>query len=53
MFLKKYENIGVEGNCCHKKLQTNLCLHGSKNQKNKKIFNYPSTPWCGIKNICN
>ena len=49
----EYESIGGKGNCCFKKLNTELCLQGNKKNKKSKVLNFPSAPWCGIKNACN
>ena len=49
----EYQSIGGKGNCCLKKLNTELCLQGNKKNKNSKVLNYPSSPWCGIKKTCS
>lgn len=47
-----YSSVGGKGNCCLKNLDTKLCMQGVQSNKKSKVFNFPSAPWCGIKNSC-
>ena len=49
----KYDSIGATGNCCYQKLNTELCVQGTKKNKDSKVLNYPSAPWCGIRKPCS
>lgn len=49
----KYNSIGATGNCCYQKMDTKICLQGSKKNKDSKVLNFPSAPWCGIQDVCS
>ncbi len=48
----KYSSVGGNGKCCFQKLDTHVCLQGSRKEKGSQVLNYPSAPWCGIQDVC-